>query len=187
MDRLPALEIDDESGTLACLMPLMESLGALEVSPFGLDLSGFYIEVVGVDSSTMCELNHAHRGKDSTTDVLSFPLVYEFDMCEDSIMQARGGESALPYEDKTESHSLDSHAPLLCLGSVVINLELAAHISQKLGHSVSDEVGLLFLHGFLHLLGYDHERDKGEQRAMEARLIRALKLPQSLIERAQGH
>lgn len=180
MDRLPALEIDDESGALACLAPLMESLGALEVSPFGLDLSGFYIEVVGVDSNTMHELNHAHRGKDSTTDVLSFPLVYEFDTSGDS----KGVESALPHEDMTESHSLDSHA--LCLGSVVINLELAAHISQKLGHSISDEVGLLFLHGFLHLLGYDHEQDNGEQRAMEERLISALSLPQSLIERAQG-
>ncbi|GAA7314503.1 rRNA maturation RNase YbeY [Helicobacter pylori] len=74
------------------------------------------------------------------------------------------------------------HAPL---GSVLINAPLAQENALKLGHSLENEIALLFIHGVLHLLGYDHEKDKGEQRQKEAELIKAFDLPLSLIERAQ--
>lgn len=74
------------------------------------------------------------------------------------------------------------HAPL---GSVVINAPLAQENALKLGHSLENEIALLFIHGVLHLLGYDHEKDKGEQRQKEGELIKAFDLPLSLIERAQ--
>ncbi|PDW41216.1 rRNA maturation RNase YbeY [Helicobacter pylori] len=74
------------------------------------------------------------------------------------------------------------HAPL---GSVVINAPLAQENALKLGHSLEDEIALLFIHGVLHLLGYDHEKDEGEQRQKEGELIKAFDLPLSLIERAQ--
>ncbi|WQY46314.1 rRNA maturation RNase YbeY [Helicobacter pylori] len=74
------------------------------------------------------------------------------------------------------------HAPL---GSVVINAPLAQQNALKLGHSLENEIALLFIHGVLHLLGYDHEKDKGEQRQKEGELIKAFDLPLSLIERTQ--
>ncbi|WQU06879.1 rRNA maturation RNase YbeY [Helicobacter pylori] len=74
------------------------------------------------------------------------------------------------------------HAPL---GSVVINAPLAQENALKLGHSLEDEIALLFIHGALHLLGYDHEKDKGEQRQKEGELIKVFDLPLSLIERTQ--
>lgn len=74
------------------------------------------------------------------------------------------------------------HTPL---GSVVINAPLAQENALKLGHSLEDEIALLFIHGVLHLLGYDHEKDKGEQRQKEGELIKAFDLPLSLIERTQ--
>lgn len=74
------------------------------------------------------------------------------------------------------------HAPL---GSVVINASLAQENALKLGHSLENEIALLFIHGVLHLLGYDHEKDKGEQRQKEGELIKAFNLPLSLIERVQ--
>ncbi|MCQ2891159.1 rRNA maturation RNase YbeY [Helicobacter pylori] len=74
------------------------------------------------------------------------------------------------------------HAPL---GSVVINAPLAQENALKLGHSLENEIALLFIHGVLHLLGYDHEKDKGEQRQKEGELIKAFGLPLSLIERVQ--
>ncbi|WP_120868247.1 rRNA maturation RNase YbeY [Helicobacter pylori] len=74
------------------------------------------------------------------------------------------------------------HAPL---GSVVINAPLAQENALKLGHRLENEIALLFIHGVLHLLGYDHEKDKGEQRQKEGELIKAFDLPLSLIERAQ--
>ncbi|MGL2629255.1 rRNA maturation RNase YbeY [Helicobacter pylori] len=74
------------------------------------------------------------------------------------------------------------HTPL---GSVVINAPLAQENAMKLGHSLENEIALLFIHGVLHLLGYDHEKDKGEQRQKEGELIKAFNLPLSLIERVQ--
>ncbi|WP_187902738.1 rRNA maturation RNase YbeY [Helicobacter pylori] len=74
------------------------------------------------------------------------------------------------------------HTPL---GSVVINAPLAQENALKLGHSLENEIALLFIHGALHLLGYDHEKDKGEQRHKEGELIKVFDLPLSLIERTQ--
>lgn len=72
------------------------------------------------------------------------------------------------------------HAPL---GSIVINYELAAQKAQELGHSIEEETTLLFIHGMLHLLGYDHEVDNGEHREKEEELIKKYNLPKSLIVR----
>ncbi len=72
------------------------------------------------------------------------------------------------------------HAPL---GSIVINHELAHLKAEELGHTTEEEITLLFIHGLLHLLGYDHESDTGEMRDKEERLIATYHLPQSLIVR----
>ncbi|MEO1958583.1 MAG: rRNA maturation RNase YbeY [Nautiliaceae bacterium] len=69
------------------------------------------------------------------------------------------------------------------LGSIVISIDKAKEISTKLGHSVEDEIKLLFIHGLLHLLGYDHEADNGEMREKEAEVIKKFDLPDSLIIR----
>ena len=74
------------------------------------------------------------------------------------------------------------HAPL---GSIVINHELAASKASELGHSSEEEIALLFIHGFLHLLGYDHEIDTGEMRELEETWILRYKLPKSLIVRTE--
>ncbi|MBZ7985417.1 rRNA maturation RNase YbeY [Campylobacter sp. Cr9] len=69
------------------------------------------------------------------------------------------------------------------LGSLVINMQLAQEKANELGHSLEDEVSLLFIHGMLHLLGYDHEVDNGEMRELEIKLINEFNLPNSLIVR----
>lgn len=74
------------------------------------------------------------------------------------------------------------HAPL---GSIVINHELAKQKAQELGHSVEEEITLLFIHGMLHLLGFDHEVDNGEMRAKEEAWINQYHLPASLIVRTE--
>ncbi|MFA5453800.1 MAG: rRNA maturation RNase YbeY [Sulfurimonas sp.] len=76
--------------------------------------------------------------------------------------------------------------PMSPLGSIVI---CSSHVEEKaneFGHTQSDEFALLFIHGLLHLLGYDHEIDDGEMREEEARLIKKFNLPQSLIIRTEG-
>ena len=70
------------------------------------------------------------------------------------------------------------------LGDIVIARGLAARQSKRLGHSVKSEVRVLALHGLLHLLGYDHERDSGRMARAEARLRKRAGLPLGLIARS---
>ncbi len=83
---------------------------------------------------------------------------------------------SFPYEDM----------PMSPLGSIVISADLVTAKAEELGHTKENEFALLFIHGLLHLLGYDHEIDNGEMRQEEERLIDALNLPKSLIVRTQG-
>jgi probable rRNA maturation factor len=73
-------------------------------------------------------------------------------------------------------------------GDIAICAEIARQNAARLGHSVSDEIKVLVLHGMLHLAGYDHETDSGEMARAEARLRSRLKVPASLIQRNEpGH
>ncbi len=83
---------------------------------------------------------------------------------------------SFPYEDM----------PMAPLGSIVISDSHVIQKSEELGHSQRDELALLFIHGLLHLLGYDHEVDNGEMRTEEKNIIEKFNLPKSLIIRTQG-
>ncbi len=69
------------------------------------------------------------------------------------------------------------------LGTIIISSEFIIKKAKELNHKEQDEFNLLFIHGLLHLLGYDHETDNGEMREKEARLITKYNLPKSLIIR----
>ncbi len=73
--------------------------------------------------------------------------------------------------------------PGMPLGSIVISLDTAKEAAEKFGHSLNDEIKLLFIHALLHLLGYDHEIDNGEMRQKEKEIIEKFNLPKSLIIR----
>ncbi|MBZ5722629.1 MAG: rRNA maturation RNase YbeY [Acidobacteriia bacterium] len=68
-------------------------------------------------------------------------------------------------------------------GDVAISAEIAAQNARRLGHTVSQEIKILVLHGVLHLAGYDHHQDQGKMARKEQRLRKALRLPVALIER----
>jgi len=75
--------------------------------------------------------------------------------------------------------------PMAPIGSVVVNADRVSKVARELKHDDMQEFALLFIHGMLHLLGYDHETDDGEMRAEEARLIALFDLPASLIVRTE--
>lgn len=83
---------------------------------------------------------------------------------------------SFPYEDM----------PMSPLGSIVISKNFVEESASTFGHEKMSEFALLFIHGLLHLLGYDHEVDNGEMREEEKRLIEKFNLPNSLIIRTQG-
>ncbi|HQR74055.1 MAG TPA: rRNA maturation RNase YbeY [Sulfurovum sp.] len=119
-----------------------------------LSLTNKEVELIITDDATIQTLNHAHRGKDTPTDVLSFPLEIV-------------GQDMMP------------------LGSIVIAESFVRDKAIELGHTPQEELSLLFIHGMLHLLGYDHENDEGQMREKEKALIEQFGLPQSLIIRTQ--
>lgn len=107
---------------------------------------------------------------------------------------ARGGEIAVcvvsdaairrfnrRYRDKDESTDVLSFPPT----DVLISAETARRQARRLGHSVEAELKILALHGTLHLMGHDHERDHGKMARLERRWRRRLGLPMSLTERTQ--
>ena len=69
------------------------------------------------------------------------------------------------------------------LGDIVIAAGVARRQAREAGHSFQTELRVLALHGLLHLLGYDHERDNGRMARIEARLRSRGGLRQGLIER----
>ena len=69
------------------------------------------------------------------------------------------------------------------LGSIVISTDFVQEKAKEFKHSFNEEFTLLFIHGLLHLLGFDHEIDNGEHRLKEEELIEKFKLPSSLIIR----
>jgi probable rRNA maturation factor len=114
------------------------------------------IELIIMDNASIQELNLEHRKKNKPTDVLSFPMDAPF--TEQSIF-------GMP------------------LGSIVISADFVKEKANELGHTLQDELSLLFIHGLLHLLGFDHETDNGEMRTREKELIASFGLPSSLIIR----
>jgi len=81
------------------------------------------------------------------------------------------------------SFPLEFDIPNMPLGSIVISVDFVEEKSKEYNHSLNDEFTLLFIHGLLHLLGFDHEIDNGEHRVKEEELIKEFNLPNSLIVR----
>lgn len=84
------------------------------------------------------------------------------------------------------SFPLEMPGGMAPLGTVIISLDTAYRAAEEIGHSPLDEIKLLFIHGMLHLRGFDHETDGGEMRREEEALVTRFNLPQSLIVRSDS-
>lgn len=133
-----------------------------------------HIELVFVSTAKMNRINKEFLAKDYATDVLSFPLI-DFPLMD---------SADSPLTDfllaKLQDLSLDSSDLPLLLGSIVINLPLARKNSLNFAHSLDDEIIILFIHAVLHLLGFDHERDRGAHRQKEREIMQKLGLSKNL-------
>jgi len=106
------------------------------------------LSLVLVSDPKMRALNLQFRGVARVTDVLSFPLF--------------GDKESRVFRSVGERY----------LGDVVIATGVAARQARNAGHRLGNELRRLALHGLLHLLGYDHERDNGEMARLEMKLRR---------------
>lgn len=89
-------------------------------------------------------------------------------------------------DEPTDVLSFPSPAPGGFLGEMAISVPRAREQAAAQGHSTETEIAILLLHGLLHLLGHDHEADRGAMRRLETRWRRRLGLPAGLIERTRA-
>jgi len=135
-----------------------------------------------VTDARMRVLNRTFRKVDAATDVLSFPAE----------PAGRGPEREGPGAGRsrrrdragTLASGLVNQLTIKSLGDVAIAIGVARRQAKVEGHGLRTEVRILALHGLLHLLGYDHERDQGAMRRIEERLRRQSGLPAGLIARS---
>ncbi|MBB5324753.1 putative rRNA maturation factor [Anoxybacillus tepidamans] len=137
------LHIDwiDETGEItekqiALLENLLNYAAEIEQVPDGAEVS-----ISFVDNEQIRLINRDYRGKDQPTDVISF---------------------ALEELGEGEVEIIGVNMPLV-LGDIVISVPKAKEQAEEYGHSFMRELGFLAVHGFLHLLGYDHETEEEEK------------------------
>jgi rRNA maturation RNase YbeY len=116
-----------------------------------LSLDHYELSLVLTGDAPIRELNRSFRGKDRSTDVLSFPQL-------DNCAEAR--------PEHVAAH--DEVMPAV-LGDVVISVDTALRHAERLGVTPESRLRSLLIHGVLHLLGYDHEKSRAEARRMFAR------------------
>ena len=123
------------------------------------------LELEFVDSDTIKQINNEHRGKDKSTDVLSFGFL--------ELAASNIGEYQ---EFSKENYPLDfdEEYNAVFIGSVVICKEIAIAQAKEYGQSEKEEIEYLLVHAILHLLGHDHEIvdiDKKLMRALEEKIL----------------
>lgn len=138
-----------------------EMLAAAEKAFEQLGLEGDCVaEIEYVSADEIRELNKRTRGIDSATDVLSYPALDEI----------------MPFTYENYPFEYDDYNDGVMLGSIVICREIAEEQAKEYGHSAVRETTYLFVHGLLHLLGYDHEKeeDKAVMRDAEEKVLAAI-------------
>lgn len=108
------------------------------------------------------EINQQYRGIDQETDVLSFPMF-----------------------EKTELEEKMAKQDFICedmLGDIMISIERVKEQAIEYGHSFQRELSYMLVHGFYHLMGYDHieEEDKKQMRPKEEKILEELKITRKI-------
>lgn len=123
-----------------------------------LEKSNMEITITLTTPNNIKRINKEYRNIDKATDVLSFPM-FEKDELDKKIK-----EKDFEYED--------------ILGDIVISIEKVEEQAKEYGHSFERELSYMIVHGFYHLMGYDHikEEDKKIMRPKEEKILNDLKI-----------
>lgn len=122
-----------------------------------IDKINLYINIILTNPENIRKINKQYRKIDKETDVLSFPM-YERQEIKERMKENN------PIED--------------VLGDVVISVQRVKEQSVEYGHSFERELAYMLVHGFYHLMGYDHmeEKDKKEMREKEENVLNKLNI-----------
>ena len=119
---------------------IYESLVEKTLQHLSLDFDP-YISVTLVDNDYIHEINRTYRHKDAPTDVISFAFM----------------------DDNPDRDTLFHSGKMVVLGEIYISYQKAEEQANAYGHSLDRELKFLFVHGLLHLLGYDHMNEEDEK------------------------
>lgn len=120
--------------------------------------SKLYITITFTTPQNIKEINKKYRNIDKATDVLSFPMF-----------------------EKDELETKIQNKDYVCedvLGDIIISIEKVQEQAEEYGHSFERELSYMIVHGFYHLMGYDHikEEDKKVMRPKEEKVLNDLKI-----------
>lgn len=121
----------------------------------------FELEVTTLSAEEMRDVNRESRGVDAVTDVLSFPTL---------------DKPVLPVGKEQYPSDVNPDSGKLILGEIVLCHERIVEQAEEYGHTEIRETAYLFLHGLLHLLGFDHieDADRAVMREKEEAILTAL-------------
>jgi len=160
------LFIEDARGEIdAAAHALMQRCADAAEAAEGVSIpTAVFIEIVNDDE--IKRINHEQRGKDASTDVLSFPTINYPD-----------GKTAGACRPQLR-REYDPDAGACVLGDIIISMDHVRAQAMEYGHSVQRETGYLLTHGLFHLMGYDHmtDQDKPVMRAMEEKALASIGL-----------
>lgn len=143
-------------------LPVSERLlaEALDLWQNRIAIPGFSLALDVTKDAAIKRLNARYRKKNTATDVLSFP-----------------------HFDFRSPEKIKDMAGIHFLGDIVISIDTCRRQALEIGHSESDEFLRLFVHGFLHLCGYDHEVSAAAERKMFRKEDELLQLFESHTKR----
>ena len=126
-----------------------------------LEKSKLLITITLTTKEEIRQINKTYRNIDKPTDVLSFPM-FEKDELDRKIK-----ENDFMHED--------------VLGDIIISIEQVENQAKEYGHSFERELSYMIVHGFYHLMGYDHieEKDKEKMRPKEEKILNILNITRS--------
>ena len=123
-----------------------------------LEDTNLYLSITLTDPENIKKINKGYRNIDKETDVLSFPMFEKEEL--DEILQKK--------ENMVED----------VLGDIIISIERVEEQAKEYGHDFKRELAYMVVHGFYHLMGYDHmnEEEKQEMRKKEENILNKLNI-----------
>ena len=158
MEPLVECVIEEERWAAFGLEPLVLRAVQASLAALGLPETGFTLAVMGCDDARIATLNAEFRGKETPTNVLSWPA---WDLAADQ----DGGLPSPPEQGTADDPE--------SLGDIALAYETCAREAAAAAKPMADHVTHLVVHGLLHCLGYDHIRD-GDAAVMEGTEVRIL-------------
>lgn len=119
-----------------------------------IDINSLYVNIILTNPDIIRKYNKKYRNIDMETDVLSFPMF-----------------------EKEELLSFNTNVQEV-LGDIIISIDKVEEQAKEYGHSFERELSYMTVHGFYHLMGYDHikEKDKEKMREKEENILDSLNI-----------